>query len=93
MGSLDFFFRTSGTNRLNARTFNEEFAEENITPVTSYLPNGVNLSEYDNTPRVMYDGLLAKSGAQHVYAVVGYGDESRWEDVEYHRMNKSGQTF
>lgn len=60
----------------------------------SYSFNGVQLNTATNTMRVLYEGILAKDGAQDVYAVIGYGDNVRWENTEYYPMHKIGdQTF
>jgi hypothetical protein len=81
------------------RSFNEEFSTELYDtqlaqPYDSYLNNGVQFQEVSRALRVSYNGLLAKSGAQDVYAIVGYGNNLKWEDVEYYPLQKVGhQTF
>lgn len=63
--------------------------------VSNYLNNGVTISPsvptVGDTVKVFYDGLLAKSGAEHVYAHVGYG--SNWNNTQDYLMNKSGTGF
>lgn len=41
--------------------------------------------------KIIYDGLLAKNGATHVFAHVGFG--SRWEHVDDYRMDKTTTGF
>ena len=60
-----------------------------------YLVNGIVLnpsvpSVGDNV-RIIYDGLLAKNGASHIYAHIGYGDS--WDKKSYHQMTKSSMAF
>jgi hypothetical protein len=42
---------------------------------------------------LMYNGLLAKSGADKVYAHYGYGDGTTWTNPSYIEMSKAGNTF
>lgn len=67
-----------------------EFAEENPT-FDNYIPNGVKLDTEGGKLRLSYNGLLAKSGAQDVYAVVNYGSNKYWDDVKYYPMNNVGR--
>ncbi|AGL01866.1 carbohydrate-binding protein [Desulfoscipio gibsoniae] len=39
---------------------------------------------------VLYDGLLAASGATQIYLHVGYGDARDWRNIKAHRMSKTG---
>lgn len=50
------------------------------------------ISEGDNVT-LAYNGLLAKSGAEHVYAHVGYGDSSNWQNTSYFKMNRTPDGF
>ncbi|NLY42672.1 MAG: hypothetical protein GX066_01605 [Clostridiaceae bacterium] len=74
--------------------FNEEFSTElydtyfNET-YNPYTTNGVELEKVDRAFRIRYNGLLAKSGAQDIYAVIGYGNNLKWEDVEYHHLHQT----
>ncbi|MDP4183282.1 MAG: carbohydrate-binding protein [Bacillota bacterium] len=58
---------------------------------TEYMQNGISLSPAVPTAgekiKVIYDGLLAKSGANDIYAHIGYG--SNWDRSSYFKMNKS----
>jgi hypothetical protein len=62
---------------------------------TDYVQNGVAINP--STPsvgekvKIVYDGLLSKSGANHVYARVGYG--SRWENQQDIPMMRTGMGF
>lgn len=77
------------------KEFKEEFSE-NLSEYDyqPYRENGVVLTKIsDHTASVKYDGLLAKCGAEDVYTVVGYGSNSKWENVQTIRMNRFGNTF
>lgn len=84
---------------LKFQPFNEEFSLDMTTEPygnnmyeanNSYSNNGVELQDAKNTLRLVYSGILAKSGAQEIYAVVGYGNNLGWEDTEYYSMHKAG---
>lgn len=65
------------------------------TTAGEYIVNGVAL--VPATPaagepvKVIYDGLLAKSGADSVFAHIGYG--SNWDNSRDYQMSKSGIGF
>ena len=76
--------------------FNEEFStdfpfEFRNQDIISYSKNGVELHNLPEMLKLNYNGLLAKSGAQEIYAVVGYGSNSNWDDVGYFPMQKTAQ--
>ncbi|MCX7710850.1 MAG: carbohydrate-binding protein [Clostridia bacterium] len=82
-----------GCTECGCGSFLTEFAEE-FTDYGSYRSfenNGVRLKDDAGMLRVSYDGLLAKSGAEHIYAAVSYGDNTRWNHTSYLRMDKNGQ--
>ena len=60
-----------------------------------YMEYGVSISpsmpESGSTTKIMYDGLLAKSGASHIYAHVGYG--TNWNNPQYYKMSKTSTGF
>ena len=60
-----------------------------------YLTNGVyvtpNQFNVGDKLRISYDGLLSKSGANHLYAHVGFGN--RWNEVKDIKMNKTTSGF
>lgn len=70
----------------------EEFASELSVNKddNSYSTNGVHLKSTSNMLNVVYDGILAKNGAKEIYAIVGYGDNEKWEDIKSYSMNTSG---
>ncbi len=41
--------------------------------------------------KVIYDGLLFKSGAQELYMHTGFGKRHQWENVYDHRMERTGR--
>lgn len=61
----------------------------------AFISNGVALSPAIPTAgekvKIVYDGLLSKSGATHVYAHVGFG--SKWENIADHRMTRTMTGF
>lgn len=91
-------FGPADTGPANHIGMNEEFsgnlAEDNFeTPFyreeTSYSQNGVHMENAQNTFKLVYDGLLAQNGSNEIHAVVGYGNNLNWEDVEEHKMDKT----
>jgi len=66
----------------------------NIPPYNTYSANGINIEVTPTRITLFYNGILAKDGAKEVIAVVGHGDNSRWEDVKEYPMWYAGnQTF
>lgn len=61
-----------------------EFADE-IT--FGNQSNGVTFRPSGDCIRVIYDGLLAKSGAEEVFAVIGYGSGDSWQNVQTYPMD------
>lgn len=60
-----------------------------------YMQNGVAISpslpSVGDKVQIVYDGLLSKSGATHVYAHIGYGN--RWENLQDVPMVKTSVGF
>lgn len=60
-----------------------------------YEENGVEISKttinVGDEVTLSYKGLLAQSGAETIYAHIGYGDE--WEDKEFIPMEKNNDLF
>lgn len=81
------------TNKV--QNFKEEYSETlSEYDNQPYKDNGVLLTKIsDDTASIRYDGLLAQCGAQDVYTVVGYGSNSKWENVQTIRMNRLGNEF
>lgn len=48
------------------------------------------LGQGDNA-KIIYKGLLSKSGANHVYAHVGYGNQ--WNNLSDIKMSKTSEGF
>lgn len=62
---------------------------------SEYMSNGVIITPAVPTSgekvKIMYDGLLSKSGANHIYAYVGFG--SSWNNSSYYMMNKNATSY
>lgn len=106
MSMFDTFFRERNTDKnrnKNLDAYKEEFSVEwhdevsdinRTIPQNKYFENGVHTLVVNDTIRITYNGLLAKNGASDVYAVVGYGDNTHWDDVKHYHMQRIGsQTF
>ena len=69
--------------------------KQSTTANTKYMTNGVAITPASPTTgeevKVIYDGLLAKSGANHVLAHVGFGNS--WCDIAEYRMERTGSCF
>lgn len=57
----------------------------------NYKENGIKVDKKKEGIEVTYDGLLAKSGADTVYAFYGYGD--KWLSRSVHKMNRTDYGF
>lgn len=79
--------------------FSEEFAQESATDLyensfVSYSDQGVQLHEEMYTLRLNYKGTLAQNGAQQIFAIIGYGNNLKWEDMdEFPMHNMGGNVF
>ncbi|HOJ09001.1 MAG TPA: carbohydrate-binding protein [Clostridiales bacterium] len=66
-----------------------------FTNSTEYLKNGLSVSpaipSLGDKLTVQYSGLLAQSGASHIYAHVGYG--SNWDNLYDYPMNRTDKGF
>jgi hypothetical protein len=47
------------------------------------------LNQDGHDVKVIYDGLLAKSGAMQVYLHAGFGSTNQWEKTYDHRMERT----
>jgi hypothetical protein len=56
-----------------------------------YRPNGVSVYSGSDRVRVVYDGLLQKSGAANVYAHVGFG--KMWANSHDYKMLRTPSGF
>jgi hypothetical protein len=65
------------------------------TTSNEYMPNGVAVSPAvpvaGDSVRIVYDGLLAKSGASHLYVHVGFG--SNWDTRGDYPMIRTSTGF
>lgn len=110
MGWFDLFSEDSATtnNETTDRSYSvdrdiEEYAQEPLSttgsdnfanPYSSYAYNGIKLNDIRNAIELVYSGALAKSNASELFAVVGYGSNLRWENVQYYPMQKvDSQTY
>lgn len=70
-------------------------ARKTVTNNNDYISNGVSISPAVPTAgekaKLKYDGLLAKSGATHVYARVGFG--TTWDNLYDYQMIKTETGF
>ncbi len=66
-----------------------------LTGNNDYSSNGVSISPSTPEPgekaKLVYNGLLAKSGARSIYAHVGFGNS--WLNTGDYQMTKTGNTF
>lgn len=84
---------------LKFQPFNEEFSLDMTTEPygnnmyeanNSYSNNGVEIQDAKSVFRLVYSGILAKSDAENLHAVIGYGNNLAWEDTESYSMHKIG---
>jgi hypothetical protein len=52
---------------------------------------GVTFSTVGDKIKLTYSGLLAKSGANEVFAVVGFGDNNNWQNTSTYPMKSTNQ--
>lgn len=97
MSFFDFLFLDKNNKIKKHREFSEEISSEISDSVNddglvdSYSQNGVQLGNTVNTFKLEYDGILAKNGAQEVYAVVGNGgNDVNFENAECYPMRRLG---
>lgn len=100
MGLFDSIFGTNSNSNNVGRGANcVEFSTDISTQIgqndiISCSDNGVQLHNVPSMMRIVYDGLLVQGGAVEIHAVVGYGDNGNWQEVEEFPMVKtSGQSF
>lgn len=96
------FERTSEHDFMNYAGRDEEYAAETYTDFnnndfinsySAYSGNGIQLKQATNMLRLLYNGILAKSGAQDVFAVIGRGSNENWSDVKYYPMSSAGNQY
>mgnify|MGYP000860126940 CR=1 FL=1 len=81
-------------------SFEEEFSDQlagegSRLGIQSYSKAGVTFEKLSETQaRIEYSGLLAKSGAQDITGVYGFGSNQTWENVSQATLKKeSGDVF
>lgn len=66
-------------------------AKENIEYVQKGVVINPSVPTVGDKVKIVYDGLLSKSGATHVYAHIGFG--SRWDNLQDVPMMKTSTGF
>ncbi|MGI6085921.1 MAG: carbohydrate-binding family 25 protein [Acetivibrionales bacterium] len=80
-------------------SFTEEYSDDLAGDVSrygiqSYSKSGVSFEKLSEAQgEVSYSGLLAKSGAQEVYGVYGFGSNQNWEAVSTLQFKKEGENL
>ncbi len=83
----------------NKNAFKEEFSDDMMNEpsqfgIQSYSKAGVTFEKLSETQaRVNYSGLLAKSGAQEIFGVYGFGSNQNWENVTTVALNNQEGSF
>ena len=81
----------------SSKVFKEEYSEDltnNVSKygIQSYSKSGVAFEKLSETQaEISYSGLLAKSGAQEVQGVYGFGSNQNWEGVSSIQLKKEGE--
>ena len=81
----------------SSKVFKEEYSEDltnNVSKygIQSYSKSGVAFEKLSETQaEISYSGLLAKSGAQEVEGVYGFGSNQNWEGVSTLQFKKEGE--
>jgi hypothetical protein len=89
--------KQSNTKKNSSKSFKEEYSEDLTNNVSrygiqSYSKSGVAFEKLSETQaEISYSGLLAKSGAQEVQGVYGFGSNQNWEGVSAVQLKKEGE--
>ncbi|NLP00321.1 MAG: carbohydrate-binding family 25 protein [Clostridiaceae bacterium] len=89
--------KQSNMKKNSSKSFKEEYSEELANNVSrygiqSYSKSGVAFEKLSETQaEISYSGLLAKSGAQEVHGVYGFGSNQNWEGVSTIQLKKEGE--
>ena len=78
-----------GDEEFSAEIYSQGFDTQTIPSYNSYSYNDVQLSHQPNTMKLTYTGILAQNGAKDIYAVIGYGNNLKWENVSQNHMHKN----
>ncbi|NLL66900.1 MAG: carbohydrate-binding family 25 protein [Clostridiaceae bacterium] len=85
------------SSKSGSNSFKEEYSDELTNAVSkygiqSYSKSGVTFEKLSETQgEITYSGLLAKSGAQEVQGVYGFGSNQNWESVSSLQLMKEGE--
>lgn len=79
---------SSGCNECGCESLNVELSDKISDENYS---KGVLFATFGDKVRLTYDGQLAKSGANQVFAVVSFGDNSNWQNSSTYPMNNTNQ--
>ena len=96
MGIFEESCPQSVSQSANFKKFNEEVSIELFSQISNneyetFSTTGVRMHNITNVIKIDYSGFLAQNGAEEIYAVIGYGSNDRWEDVEHLPMKKVGE--
>ncbi len=89
--------KQSNVKKKSSKSFKEEYSEDLTSNVSrygiqSYSKSGVAFEKLSETQaEISYSGLLAKSGAQEVEGVYGFGSNQNWEGVSTLQFKKEGE--
>lgn len=100
MSFFDFFVRkTYNTGKLGVNSTripgqDTEFSSDLSVDtkednVVNRPDSGVQFYNLPDLVKLTYSGILAQNGAEDIFAVIGYGSNSNWEDVEEFQMTKT----
>jgi hypothetical protein len=53
---------------------------------------GVMIIPMSDVLRIVYTGILAQNGANKVYAVIGYGESTNWQNTNTIQLQSSGKS-
>lgn len=89
--------KQSNVKKKSSKSFKEEYSEDLTSNVSrygiqSYSKSGVSFEKLSEAQaEVSYSGLLAKSGAQEVHGVYGFGSNQNWEGISTLQFKKEGE--
>lgn len=68
----------------------ENFALDSLQNHNVYAENGIRIQGVTMTLKLLYEGKLADENTDEIFAVIGYGNNLKWEDIDYYPMRKVG---
>ena len=81
MPEYDYFKSGKAVSSCGCTEFSTDL-DDNTQTYDNYTNKGVELDREGGSLILTYKGLLAKSGAQDLYAVFSYGDNKNWNNVQ-----------